>query len=126
MGMHANQATLERLVECLADNDRTIRRKACESLARADQGPPVERLLKLLASDDRYEAWAARRILERMAVEEWRDQVLQSKNPRLLVQGGLALVTADPTREHALEVLEQISQEAVALKVLGSYPKAVL
>ncbi|HEX5106632.1 MAG TPA: c-type cytochrome, partial [Pirellulaceae bacterium] len=62
----------------------------------------------LVASDDRAEAWAARRILERMDVALWRDQVLTSKNPRLLVEGGLALVIADPTRENALAVLEQV------------------
>lgn len=110
MGMHFNQATLERLVELLNDDDRAIRRRACEALARADQGPPVDRVLKLLVSDDRYESWAARRILERMDVSEWRDLVLQTKSPRLLVQGGLALVIADPSRENSLAVLDQVSK----------------
>lgn len=35
------------------------------------QAPPADRLLKLLASDDRFEVWAARRLLERMPEAEW-------------------------------------------------------
>jgi putative heme-binding domain-containing protein len=95
----------------LDDGDRTVRRKACEALARADQAPPLDKVLTLLASDDRFEAWAARRILERMNVEDWRERVLQSKNHRLLVQGGLALMVAQPSRENALSLLEQVSKD---------------
>ena len=94
--------THQRLIEMLDDSDRTVRRKACEALARADQAPPLDKVLTLLASDDRFEAWAARRILERMTVDEWRDRVLQPKNHRLLVQGGLALMIAQPNRENAV------------------------
>jgi putative heme-binding domain-containing protein len=108
MGLHPTPGTQQRLVELLEDSDRTVRRKACEALARADQGAPVETVLKLLASDDRYEAWAARRILERMDVAAWREQVLAATTPRLLVQGGLALLIAKPSKENALAVLEQV------------------
>src|SRR5206468_11813130 len=109
MGMHANRQTHQRLIEMLDDGDRVVRRKACEALARADQAPPLDKVLTLLASDDRFEAWAARRILERMNVDDWRERVLQSKSNRLLVQGGLALMIAHPSRENALALLEQIS-----------------
>src|SRR5206468_2972388 len=109
MGLHANKQTHQRLIEMLDDSDRTVRRKACEALARADQAPPLDKVLTLLASDDRFEAWAARRILERMNVDDWRERVLQSKSNRLLVQGGLALMIAHPSRENALALLEQIS-----------------
>lgn len=110
MGMHANRQTHQRLIELLDDSDRTVRRKACEALARADQAPPLDKVLTLLTSDDRYEAWAARRILERMNVEDWRGRVLQAKSHRLLVQGGLALMIADPTHDNAVAVLQQISK----------------
>jgi putative heme-binding domain-containing protein len=110
MGLHASRNTQVRLIELLGDSDRTIRRKACEALARADQAPPVEKVLELLASDDRFEAWAARRILERMPVAEWREPVLASENLRTLVQGSLALVTAHPSRETSLAVLEQLNK----------------
>ena len=42
MGLHPSPATQQRLVALLDDRDRTVRRKACEALARADQAPPVE------------------------------------------------------------------------------------
>jgi len=110
MGLHANKQTHQRLIEMLDDSDRTVRRKACEALARADQAPPLDKILTLLASDDRFEAWAARRILERMPVEDWRSRVLQSKSHRLLVQGGLALMIAHPSHENGIAVLEQVSK----------------
>lgn len=110
MGMHSSKATQQRLIELLDDTDRAVRRRACEALARADQAPPLERVLALVASDDRYEAWAARRILERMDIDDWKARVLQPKNHRLLVQGGLALMLAHPSRENALAVVDQVSQ----------------
>lgn len=110
MGMHANRQTHQRLIEMLDDGDRVVRRKACEALARADQAPPLDKILTLLGSDDRFEAWAARRILERMNVDDWRERVLTAKNHRLLVQGGLALMIAHPSREDALALLEQVSK----------------
>jgi putative heme-binding domain-containing protein len=110
MGLGQDQATATRLVALLEDPDRSVRRKACEALARRGQAPPLEKLLPLLASDDRFEAWAARRLLERMPPEQWRDRVLHTDHQRLLVQGGLALMIAHPSRDHALAVLEQLSQ----------------
>lgn len=110
MGMHGNRQTHARLVAMLEDGDRMVRRKACEALARADQAPPIEKLLTLLSSDDRFEAWAARRILERMDASKWKSHVLQAKDHRLLVEGGLALMIANPSRENALAVLEQVSK----------------
>src|SRR4029079_14987810 len=110
MGLHASKQTHQRLIEMLDDSGRSVRRKACEALGRADQAPPLDRILTLMASDDRFEAWAARRILERMPVEDWRERVLQAKNQRLLVQGGLALMISHPTRDNALAVLEPVSR----------------
>jgi putative heme-binding domain-containing protein len=110
MGMHANRQTHQRLIELLDDSDRAVRRKACEALARADQAPPLAKVLMLLNSDDRFEAWAGRRILERMNVDDWRERVLQAKSHRLLAQGGLALMIAHPSRENAIALLEQVSK----------------
>ena len=109
MGLHASEITHGRLIDLLDDTDRFVRRAACEALARADQAPPMEKLLKMLASDDRHEAWAARRVLERMPVEEWRGKVLAATDHRILVQGGLALMICDPSRDNALAVLQQCS-----------------
>lgn len=110
MGLHPDEKTQQRLVEMLTDTDRAVRRKACEALSRADQAPPLEDLQPLLASDDRFEAWAARRVLERMKVEDWRESLLASEDHRVMVQGGLALLTAYPERQNALDVLNRIEQ----------------
>ena len=110
MGMHASRQTHQRLIEMLDDGDRAVRRKVCEALARADQAPPLDKLLALLSSDDRFEAWAARRILERMDTAKWKGQVLQTQNHRLLIEGGLALMIAEPSHDNAVAVLEQVSK----------------
>jgi putative heme-binding domain-containing protein len=110
MGLHATEATNARLVALLDDNDRNVRRKACESLVRTEHHPPVEKLLKLLASDDRFESWAARRLLERLPVDAWQQRVLTATDHRVLVQGSLALLIAHPSRENSLAVLQQLSK----------------
>jgi putative heme-binding domain-containing protein len=110
MGTYPADATNQRLVELLADGDRRVRRRACESLARAGEAPPLESLKPLLASDDRYEAWAARRLLEKMRLEDWKDELLAADNHRLIIQGSLALLTAYPERKHGLEVLERLDR----------------
>ncbi|HZL89111.1 MAG TPA: HEAT repeat domain-containing protein [Pirellulaceae bacterium] len=110
MGTYPSDASNQRLIELLADGDRRVRRLACESLARAGQAPPLESLKPLLASDDRYEAWAARRLLERMRLEDWKDELLSADNHRLIVQGGLALLIAYGERKHGMEVLERVDR----------------
>jgi putative heme-binding domain-containing protein len=111
MGLHVTPETSARLVELLNDNDRAVRRRACEALARSDFAPPLESILKMLASDDRFEAWAARRVLERMPVEKWQTEVLGSTDQRVLIEGSLALIVAHPTRDNALAVLQQLSSK---------------
>ena len=111
MGMHPNEAAVVRLIELLGDSDRTVRRKACEALSRAGRAPPVEKLVPLLTSDDRFEAWSARRLLERMAPEDWREMVLKTNDHRLLIEGGLALVIAYPEKRNSLDLLERISEQ---------------
>ena len=110
MGMHSSLITQTRLIELLEDSDRMVRRKACEALSRADQAPPLDKLLKLLSSDDRFEAWSARRLLERMPLEQWREEVLTTKDHRFLIQGGLALMIAYPEKQNGLDLLQQISK----------------
>ncbi len=109
MGVHADETTKERLIELLDDPDRMVRRKVCEALLRATQTPPLESLLPILASDDRYESWAARRLLERMPTETWRDAILETDDHRIFVQGALALMTSQPNNDNALAILQRFS-----------------
>jgi putative heme-binding domain-containing protein len=109
MGQRPSEATKARLVALLTDKDRYVRRKACEAMLRAGHTAPFAALEKGLGSDDRFEAWAARRLLERSPVNEWQQQVLTSENDRVIIQGGLALAIARPEREIALDVLQSLS-----------------
>ena len=110
MGLYATDETRERLLDLFEDSDRFVRRKALEAMVRAQQPAPPDTILPLLTSDDRSEAWAARRLLELSPPEQWRDNVLTSTNHRLFIQGALALLIAQPSAENAFAALERASQ----------------
>jgi len=110
MGIHADAKTGARLVQLLADPDLTVRRLACESLVRAGQRPAPDKVLPLLANDDRFVAYAARRLLERIPVDQWRNTVLKSDNPRVFIQGATALMTANPTADNGRAVIGRTGQ----------------
>jgi glucose/arabinose dehydrogenase len=109
MGLHAGDETREALIGLLSDSDRIVCRLACESLARAGQTPPVDKLIELLKSDDRYTAWSARRLLERIPADQWSDRLLASDHHRLVLQSGLALLVAQPSPENARRVLDRLT-----------------
>jgi putative heme-binding domain-containing protein len=108
MGLHASKESETALVKMLNDRSGLVRRKACEALARAQQTAPIENLLPLLKSEDRFESWAARRLLERLPVEQWQTQVLTSDDSRIFIQGGLALMIAHPDPETAKQVVSRL------------------
>ncbi|MDP6444976.1 MAG: HEAT repeat domain-containing protein [Pirellulaceae bacterium] len=110
LGMYDTDEVRDALIGLLQDPDRNVRRKACEALLRADHEPPIDSLLPILASDDRFEAWSARRLLERIEPAKWRDEVLKSKEIRVVLQGGLALMIVDPSAENTKAVVESTAQ----------------
>ena len=109
LGQRGSEGAKARLVAMLTDKDRNVRRKSCESLTRAGHTVPFSALKPSLASDDRYEAWAARRLLERLPVDQWQKELLTTDNHRLLINGSLALMIARPDREIALETIQALS-----------------
>ena len=110
LGIHADEATHERLIAMLDDQDRNVRRRACESLLRAGQAAPFEKLTPCLTSDDKWEALAARRLLEQTSPDEWRENVLSSTDPRLFIQGSLALMVAHPSEENAIAIVTRVTE----------------
>lgn len=110
MGLHSDDKTPEQLIRMLNDGDRLVRRRACEALLRSGHAPPFEKLTACLTSDDRFESFAARRLLEHLPVAEWRDVVLETSDQRLFLTGGLALLIAYPTDENAVAVLNRFDQ----------------
>ena len=110
LGVYGGEQGHERLRELLDDSDRMVRRMACEALLNADQTAPFEPLAEILTSDDRFESWAARRLLEQIPVEQWRASVLAAKDHRLFIQGGLALMIAHPSEENALAISSRFAE----------------
>ncbi|MEZ6079519.1 MAG: hypothetical protein R3C56_28755 [Pirellulaceae bacterium] len=90
---------------------------ACESLLCCAELPPSESLIPaltpLLASPDRRQAWAARRLLERLPTDIWQSSLLAHSEQRVQLQAGLALVIAAPNREHGQAVIN-MSRELLA------------
>ncbi|MFK8114968.1 MAG: HEAT repeat domain-containing protein [Rubripirellula sp.] len=111
MGLHPEDRSAERLVEMLTDSNARVQRAACEAMLRSGDLPATtDEILPLLADEDRTLAFVARRVLERMPTEIWREEVLASPDPRVSIVGLLALVNSDPTEATCLEVLQRASE----------------
>ena len=111
MGLHPERRTGQRLTAMLEDSDPRVKRAACEAILRSGQLPETsERVLPLLADEDRTLAFVARRILERMPVDSWRSDVMESDDVRIALVGMLGLVNADPSEATCMEVLRRNSQ----------------
>ncbi|QDT01375.1 DUF7133 domain-containing protein [Adhaeretor mobilis] len=115
--MYASDAVNVRgqLADMLADKDALVRRLACESFMRRGELPDAKAVLPLLADDDRFVAFAARRLLEKMPVEAWARTVLTSGNDQLFLNGSVALLTIERHEATARAVLarcEEILNEA--------------
>lgn len=108
LGLHPSDRAARRLEAMLDDQDPHVRRIACEAILRSGQWPTdPAAVLALAASTDRTLAFVARRVLERLPAERWRDEVLQATDTRLAIVGMLALINADPTAETALQIVDQ-------------------
>ncbi len=115
MGLIGNDLTSLRLVELLHDEAAIVRRKACEGLARTNQPVAFSEIQPLLLSPDRFEASAARGLLERNETEDWVSLVLQSDNHRVFAQGALAIMRVSPSRSSAKRVVRRFQQLSEAI-----------
>jgi putative membrane-bound dehydrogenase-like protein len=106
LGIHATAASNDRLVALLDDADPNVRRLACASLVRARHAAPADALIKLLAEPHPFVAWEARRALEELPKDQWQTKVLKSNDPRVFIQGAVALLTLDPDRETCGSILD--------------------
>jgi putative heme-binding domain-containing protein len=106
MGVDADDQAHDRLLDLLNDSDHFVRRKALEALVRSERTAPPETVLALLPTDDRFEAWSARRLLERIPADTWRELLFSADNHRVFNRGSLALLIAEPTEENATDVVE--------------------
>lgn len=109
MGLHPSTRNARQLAQLLDDRDARVRRAACEAMLRSQQAPRPQLVLPLLRDNDRMLAFTARRLLESIPAEQWRQEVLDSEHPRTSIVGGLALVTVDDSEATALRVLSKMS-----------------
>lgn len=111
LGVQAQDAGMAPLGQLLLDDDPNVQRLACEAIVRTRKKLTTpDRIIRLLPSADRHVAWAARRALERMPIEEWENAVLTSPDPRIFLQGSLALLVAGPTEETIKDILDRCSK----------------
>jgi hypothetical protein len=106
-GDRRNQQVLRQL---LADDTPAVRRSAAEAMLKLDIQPDFEAIATLLKSEDRVEAAVARRLLERLPVNQWQEKVLTTDNKRLFIQGAIALSIAKPTLENSYSILARSSE----------------
>lgn len=99
----------EVVLDLVNDKNSYVRRVACEACVRLELEPNFESLVPMLTSDDRVEALAARRLLERMPSQDWQAKVVNADDKRLFVNGSIALLAQAPTLEHGYEILAKSS-----------------
>ncbi len=111
MGMHPAARSHKHLETMLGDSDPRVRRVVCEAILRGQLWPQeTERLVRMLGDQDRTLAFVARRVLERMPTQTWKEQVLNHEEPRVRIIGSLALINADQSESTAIEVLATCSE----------------
>jgi putative heme-binding domain-containing protein len=107
MGAAAAPEFTQPLLASLGDRDPWIRRVACESIVHRGGGAPVASLVHLLDDRDRFVAFAARRVLEKMPADQWQAQVLSAHTPRAFLEGATSLLVAQPSPLLAEKILQR-------------------
>jgi putative heme-binding domain-containing protein len=111
MGAQIQPGFSQPLARMLGDSDAWVRRVACEGIAhRLGTNPssadvPTDALVRLLSDPDRFVSFSARRALEKIPAEAWKDKVLTATEPNAFMQGATGLLVAHPSAETAQQVL---------------------
>lgn len=119
LGFHSGKQVRDSLVRLLADTDATVCRRACEAFVESGLEPPVDSVMPLLASQDRWLRFAARLTLERVALEKWLPGALGSSDPHVVTEALLASYRRD-RRGSAKTILEHTAKLLTASKLLLS------
>ncbi|WP_428307119.1 DUF7133 domain-containing protein [Lacipirellula sp.] len=104
------------LTKLLQDSDPLVRRCACESLMRRGTMPAAADILPLLGDDDRFTAFAARRVIEQLPVESWNAAIMKETKPQAFCVGATALVNVERKPAVSLAVIDK------SLKLLAAEP----
>jgi len=111
MSLYPTKRSAVQLEKMLGDDDLRVQRAACEAILRSGQWPEsTDAVLELLRDEDRTLAFVARRVLERMPVESWKDKAFNSDDTRIQLLAALALANVDHSEATAGEVLALCSK----------------
>ncbi|MGE3314224.1 MAG: HEAT repeat domain-containing protein [Planctomycetaceae bacterium] len=110
LGDHSGKAVQDAVVRLVSDSHPFVQRRATEAAIRSGSAIPVEKLLPLLASEDRWLRFAGRLALERIPSEQWHELIVGSKDPDVALIGLLALYRNDAakTAPEALKVSREL------------------
>ena len=107
LGVIGDEISEQLLLDRLSDKDPVVRRSACDSLVRRQALVPFAKLAPLLSSDDRAVATAARKALEKMPDNDWREFILTTDNSRVFIQGSIALLVKSPKQADAERIVQR-------------------
>lgn len=110
MGLHSDTDVAERLVELLSDPSSAVRKAACESMLRIGVICDPVAVMKMLQSENREERFLARRVLALIPFADWKEEFLTSASARLAINASLVLIAANPTKENADTVFQQLNR----------------
>ncbi len=111
MGLHPGARSAKQLATLLKDTDPHVQRAACEAILRSQQWPKdVDDVIALLGHRDRTLTFVARRLLERLPMNSWKEQVLSSSDNQTRLLGALAMINVDHSEPMAIEVLAECSE----------------
>ena len=97
-------------LDALHDPDTDVRRTACETLIHHDAIPRFADLKPLLQSESRHEVLIARRLLERLPTDQWKNDALsKSADIRVFLESSLVLMIVEPTLRNGYDVLARTS-----------------
>ena len=87
-----------------------VRRAAAEAMLSLGAEPEFSALAALLKSEDRTEAFVARRLLERIPSARWKEEILTTDDKRLFIQGAVALSITEPKLDTSYSILARGSK----------------
>ena len=108
LGTRSGDNVQSTLLTILNDAEPLVRSRACEALARTQATVSLQQLTHMLSATDRFEAWAARRLLEQVPTDEWRNEIMSTDQLRLFIQGATALMITEPEKNNALSVVRRV------------------
>ena len=127
LGTHDLKQTYSILLQSLEDSEPLVLRRACEALLRSGLGSDAKieqenmlltGLFDLLDRSDRFVRYAARLALQRLPRDSWAPMVLDDSiktHPHRALEGLLALVHTQTTRDEADSIFEKLLEYSESL-----------